>query len=187
MHNYLPKIYHFIDELNINNIKYLNRKIGIIYRNYQLKPSIKKLIDLKNFCKKTNRHFYISNNFELAFQLKLDGVYIPSFNKINFKKKYQNLSNFRIIGSAHNLKEIKIKEKQGVNCIFLSPLFYVNKNNKFLDVIKFNLLSKLTSLPVIALGGITIQNIKRIKMTKSFGFASISFIKNGYKIPHLML
>ena len=187
MHNYLPRIYHFIEELNINNINFLNKKIGIIYRNYKIKPSNKKLISLRNFCKLTNRKFFISNDFELAFKLKLDGVYIPSFNKRNYNKKYQNLHNFKIIGSAHNLKEIKIKEKQGASCIFLSPLFHVNKKNRYLDVIKFNLLSKLTSLPIVALGGISNKNIRKIKMTKSFGFASISFIKKGNKVPNLML
>ena len=40
-----------------------------------------------------------------------------------FKKK------FILIGSAHNLKEIRIKEKQKVNEIFLSSLF--KKNNNF--------------------------------------------------------
>ena len=187
MHNYIPKIYHFIDELNINNIKFLNKKIGIIYRNYQLKPSNKKLISLRDFCKKTNRRFFISNNFALAFKLKLDGVYIPSFNYKNYTKKYQNLHNFDIIGSAHNFKEIKIKERQGASHIFLSPLFYVNKKNKSLDIIKFNLLCKLTTLPIIALGGISNKNIKKIRMTKSFGFASISFIKNRNKVPITML
>ena len=47
---------------------------------------------------------------------------------INFK----NLSlkkNFKLIGSAHNLNEIKIKEKQGCEEIFLSPIFYNPKRD----------------------------------------------------------
>ena len=70
----------------------------------------------------------------LALNLKFDGVYIPSFNKkINFTYN-KRVKNFRIIGSAHNLAEIRIKEKQGVDCIFLSPLFKVIKSNKFLGI-----------------------------------------------------
>ena len=59
-------------------------------------------------------------------------------------KKYIKRKNFIIIGSAHNLKEIRIKEKQGVQQIFLSPLFKTKKSKKSLDVIKFNYLSMQT-------------------------------------------
>ena len=50
--------------------------------------------------------------------------------------------NFKIIGSAHNSIEIKIKEKQNCEKIFISPIFKTEKNKKFLDTIKFNLISK---------------------------------------------
>ena len=53
---------------------------------------------------------------------------IESTNK-NLNLKTTNLKRkFRIIGSAHNLKEIKIKELQKTEEIFLSPLF--KKKNK---------------------------------------------------------
>ena len=41
---------------------------------------------------------------------------------------YSFKKNFVIIGSAHNLKEIRIKEKQNVKKIVLSSLFKKNKN-----------------------------------------------------------
>ena len=47
-----------------------------------------------------------------------------------------------VIGSAHNLKEIKIKELKKVDKIVLSSLFKKNKN--FLGINKFKLLSNLT-------------------------------------------
>ncbi len=82
--------------------------------------------------------------------------------------------NFLKIGSAHSIKEIKIKEKQGVKLLFISPLFKKTNKNKFLDCIKFNSLAKHTSLKIIALGGISERNISRIKLTKAYGFASIT-------------
>ena len=119
-------------------------------------------------------------DLKLAIKLNLDGVYFPSFNrdinfnKSNFKKK------FIIIGSAHSVQEIKIKEQQGVKLIFLSPLFKVNKNNKFLNPIKFNLLAAKTNIKVIALGGINQLNFKKLNLVKSYGFAGISyFIKQN--------
>jgi thiamine-phosphate pyrophosphorylase len=81
-----------------------------------------------------------------------------------------------VAGSAHNIKEIKIKEKQNVNLIFLSPLFKTKEKNP-LEIIKFNNLSNFTKKPIIALGGINTKNVKKLKMTNIFGFAGISHIK----------
>ena len=86
------------------------------------------------------------------------------------------------MGSAHNLKEIKIKEKQGAQIIFLSPLFKTNKKNKFLGSIKFNMLSKMTDKKLIALGGINQANIQKLFLLNAYGFASISFLKNADKL-----
>jgi thiamine-phosphate pyrophosphorylase len=83
--------------------------------------------------------------------------------------------NFIILGSAHNNKEIKIKEKQLVKILFLSSLFKKNKN--YLGVNKFKLLTKLTKTKIIALGGISAKNLKKLKLINCFGFAGISFFE----------
>ena len=82
---------------------------------------------------------------------------------------------FEIIGSAHNLKEIKIKELQKVNKIFLSSLFKKNKN--YLGINRFKLLSNLTKKKVVILGGISKKNIKLIKLLNNSEFAGISYFE----------
>ena len=119
--------------------------------------------------------FIISNEIGLAFKYKLDGVYLPSFNKKFQLKKFQNFKDFIIVGSAHSLKEIRIKERQNVEQIFLSPLFKTTKSNSELGIIKFNNLSKLTRKPLIALGGINENNIKKLKLININGFAGITY------------
>ena len=105
----------------------------------------------------------------------MDGVYIPSFNKEFNHLCYAHDKNFKIIGSAHNLKEIRIKELQKVDKIFLSSLFKKNKN--YLGINKFKLLAKLTNINVVALGGISNKNLKKLKLLDCFGFAGISYFK----------
>ena len=117
----------------------------------------------------------LSNDVKSAINLNLDGVYIPSFNR-NFKHlAYSIRKNFLILGSAHNLKEIKTKELQGVNKIFLSSIFKKNKN--YLGLNKFKLISKISKKKVVALGGITNKNLKLLKLTNCSGFAGISFFE----------
>ena len=82
---------------------------------------------------------------------------------------------FLIIGSAHNYKEIKIKEKQSVDIIFLSSLFKKNKN--YLGINRFKLISKLTKKKIVALGGISKNNLKKMSLLNCFGYAAISYFE----------
>ena len=91
------------------------------------------------------------------------------FEKKTYRKK------FEIIGSAHNLKEIRIKEKQKVIGIFVSSLFKRNKN--FLGINKFKILANLTKKDVVALGGISQNNIRKLRLLKRQDFAGISFFE----------
>ncbi len=112
-------------------------------------------------------------------RLDLDGVYLPAFNK---KLNYLNISKkkrFSIIGSAHNLIEIRIKESQKCQKIFISPLFKNEKSKKFLGVIRFNLLANNTKKSIVCLGGIQSKNLRKVRLTKSIGIASISWIKKN--------
>ena len=86
---------------------------------------------------------------------------------------YSTFLNFAIVGSAHNLKEIKVKELQQVQNIFLSSIFKKNKN--YLGLNKFKILDKYTKKEVVALGGISKKNIKQIKLTNASSIAGISY------------
>ena len=80
-----------------------------------------------------------------------------------------------MLGSAHNNNEIKLKERQLVKIIFLSSIFKKNKN--YLGVNKFKLLSRLTNNKIIALGGVSNKNLKKLKLLNCYGFAGISFFE----------
>ena len=168
--------YYFINKFETKNIDKQDKQTIIIYRNYSLKRLDEKLIfKIKKYCKKKGNKFYLSNDIKLANKLDLDGAYIPSFNKTTNHLAYSYKQNFILIGSAHNLKEIKVKEKQKVNKIFLSSLFKKNKN--YLGINKFKLLSKLTTKKIIVLGGISKKNLKKLKILNQSGFAGISYFE----------
>ena len=168
--------YYFINKFEINNIDKQDKQTIIIYRNYSSKKLDEKLIlKIKKYCKKKGNKFYLSNDIKLANKLNLDGAYIPSYNKTTNHLAFSYKQNFNIIGSAHNLKEIKIKEKQKVSKIFLSSLFKKNKN--YLGINKFKLLSKLTNKKIVVLGGISKNNLKKLKILNQSEFAGISYFE----------
>jgi len=168
--------YYFISKLDTNNIDKQDKQTAIIYRSYSKKivdPTL--ILKIKKYCKKRSIKFYLSNNIKLAIKLNLDGIYIPSFNTSLKHLAYSYKKNFKIIGSAHNLKEIRIKENQNVEKIFLSSLFKKNKN--FLGINKFKLLSKLTAKNIVVLGGVSKQNKKKLSLINQSDFAGISYFE----------
>ena len=175
MHNKFLNKYYFINKFDQSHIDKQDKKTTIIYRNYNQNVDEKLILRIKNYCKKKGHKFLLSNNIELALKLNLDGGYIPSFNKDKKHLSYTFKKNFILLGSAHNIYEIKTKELQKVNAIFLSSIFKKNKN--FLGIYKFELLSNLTKKPIIALGGISNDNFKKLNLINCLGFAGISFFE----------
>lgn len=172
------KKFYFIDDFNKDHLKNLRNGTSLIYRNYNTKYKESLIYEIKRFCKSKHIKFYLSNNIDLAVKYRLDGIYVPSFDKkLNvFKAKIKGLE---ILGSAHNIKEINEKRRQCVNLVFLTPVFKVNKSKSYLDIIKFNNLSKLNNYSSVALGGINSKNINKIKILNCLGFGSISYIKES--------
>ena len=175
MHNKIPTKYYFINKLDTNIINKQDKSTAFIYRNYSKQINIDTIIKIKRICKLRKSNFFLSNDIRLANQLKLDGAYIPAFNHDKRHLSYNKSKNFMLIGSAHNYKEIKIKEKQGVSVIFLSSIFKHNKN--YLGINRFRLLSSLTRRKIVALGGISKKNQKKLKLINIFGFAGISYFE----------
>jgi len=175
MHINMIRKYYFINKFDTNNIDKQDRQTTIIYRNYSTKADQTLILKIKRYCKKKLIKFYLSNNIKLAIKLDLDGAYIPAFNKNFNHLAYSYKKNFKIVGSAHNLKEIRIKEIQNVRKIFLSSLFKKNKN--FLGIYKFKLLSKLTKKNIVILGGISNKNKRKLTLLNQSDFAGISYFE----------
>ena len=175
MHNQILNRYYFINEFNQSHLDKQDKETTIIYRNYNQKLDEKLILRLKNYCKKKGNKFLLSNNIALAIKLNLDGAYIPSFNKDKKHLSYSVKKKFILLGSAHNIYELRTKELQMVNTIFLSSIFKNNKN--FLGLYRFKLLTLLSKKSFIALGGISKKNLRKLNLTNCQGFAGISFFK----------
>ena len=165
-----------IKDINLKNIKIRN-KFFIIYRNNKNIDSLSDLFRFRRICKSKAIKFYMANDIKLAILLNSDGIYLSSYNKGLKFLNYRKL-NFEIIGSAHNLKEISDKIRQGCSSILLSKLFLVdyNKESQYLGILKFNSFSKI-SKKLIPLGGIKSHNLNHLRNVSCEGFALMSEIK----------
>ena len=176
------KFYFFIDSLdeiikkNIKNFK----KLSFIYKSNSINDvNHANIKTIKNFCKKNKIPFFISDNFKIAKKYEAEGIFLSSSYK-----KIGNIvlkKNFKIIGSAHNQLEYSLKNKQSCEMIMLSPLFYNKKysQNKILNVCKFNLISMGWDKKICALGGISLNTLKKLNMTRSSAVGFISLMKEN--------
>ena len=176
MHKYLPNLFIFLDQYNNQIFENNNTNIGVVYRNYNDPKREIELIKIAKACKKKRYQLFVSNDIKLALKVRADGIYIPSFNKT---KKFRNLEkkNFKILGSAHNQKEIFEKISQQCRTIFLSPIFYVEKSINLLNVYKFNYLSRSNTVNILALGGIAEHNVRKLRLLHIKGFGGIRIFK----------
>tara|TARA_B100000963_G_scaffold346992_1_gene352831 strand:- start:1570 stop:2142 length:573 start_codon:yes stop_codon:yes gene_type:complete len=166
-----------IKDIELRNIK-KSDKIIIIYRYKKLNDTFSDLLIFRNACKMKKIKLFIANDIRLCKNLKADGVYI-SANNTNLKYSRFKNSNLKIIGSAHNNKEIRIKKLQGCSDIIFSRLFetsYEYKKN-YLGLVRFNLLNTMHKNQLIPLGGIRLSNLNKIKNINCSGFVIFSEVK----------
>ena len=129
-------------------------------------------------CKIKQIDFYVANNIKLAVLTKANGLYVSSYNKSLNLYPFKN-SKYKIIGSAHNIREINLKILQGCSDIIVSRLFKTSYKHKkeYMGVPKFNLLDISRKENLIPLGGIRISNLNKLNMIKCNSFAFLSEIK----------
>ena len=166
-----------IKDLNLRNIKKLN-KFNIIYRNFKKSENIDDIKKFRKQCKLKQIKFFIANNTKLAIKLNADGLYVSAFNK-DLKSLHYKKSNFSIIGSAHNMREIRLKILQGCNYILISKLFKVDYDDKapHFGIIKFNIFCNKISKNFVALGGIKIEKLNYLKHINCKSIAILSELK----------
>tara|TARA_B100000700_G_C14873724_1_gene774636 strand:+ start:112 stop:687 length:576 start_codon:yes stop_codon:yes gene_type:complete len=172
--------YFFIIEstrdIDLKNIKNSN-KFSIIYRSKNIAENKEKLMKFRKNCKTKKIDFYVSNNIKLGNDLKADGIYISAHNK-NLNISHLKNFNFKVVGSAHNIKEINVKRLQGCSSIIISRLFETSYKYKrgFLGLVRFNLLSLSRQENLIPLGGIKLSNLNKLNIVKCNSIALSSEI-----------
>ena len=174
------KNYIFLEQLNSLNYKFKNlKKINIIYYQNPINFNLYEYNKIYLWCKSKKVKLFIIDNYKLAIKYKASGIFITGKNRIQiFSKFFKN--NFQIIGSAHNQIEYFFKIRQNCDLIMLSPIFNNAKYspNKLLNIQKFNLISKNWIKNLCALGGINLDNVRRIQSTKVKNIAYNRAIKN---------
>ena len=172
------------------NLVLKNGKVGIFQlrlKKYPLKSKILIGKKVKKICRKNRVKFLVNDDPKLAKKLNADGCHLGQ-SDINVNDARSIIGN-KIIGvTCHNsIKFAKFAIKAKASYLAFGAFFpSKTKRTKYKASIK-NLkeASKLTKIPLVAIGGINPQNYKKLLLNKAKFLAISSYIWKNKKYKPL--
>ena len=132
----------------------------------------------EKLCKKYQVPFVINDNVDIALAIDADGVHVgqSDMEALDVRKR---LGPDKIIGvSAQNVQQALLAQKHGADYLGVGAVFPTGSKDDAEDV-SFETLKAIcqaVDIPVIAIGGITKENVSELKGSGICGIAVISAI-----------
>ena len=136
-------------------------------------------VEIRNLCQKYQALFIINDRVDIAMASEADGVHLGQHDMpANTARKL--LGKERIIGvSASSLDQALQAEKDGANYIgfgHIYPTFSKEKGFPPLGTEKLQKAAAFISLPIIAIGGVSLENAATLIFCGAAGVAVISAV-----------
>lgn len=134
--------------------------------------------EIQKLCKEYNVPFVINDNVEIAKEINADGVHVGQ-SDMEAQNVREILGDDKIIGvSAQTVEQALLAEKHGADYIGVGAVFKTGSKDDAEEVSHDELerICKAVSIPVIAIGGITHDNVKELSGRGIVGIAVISAI-----------
>ena len=139
---------------------------------------LKEAIEIKKLCKKYNVPFVINDEVDIALYVDADGVHVGQ-SDMEAGNVREILGPDKIIGvSAQTVEQALLAEKRGADYLGVGAVFKTGSKDDADDVSHETLkaICEAVSIPVIAIGGITVDNVAELEGTGICGIAVISAI-----------
>ena len=133
---------------------------------------------LKKVAQKYQIPFVINDNVAIAKEVDADGVHVGQ-SDMELKKAREILGPDKIIGvSAHNVEEAVLAEKNGADYLGVGAFHATGTKEeaKVVDRETYQAIRSAVSIPVVAIGGISLENIGELKGYGVDGVALVSAI-----------
>ena len=133
-------------------------------------------------CRKHNVLFIVNDRVDVVMASGADGVHLGK-EDIPVKDARKLLGSRKIIGgTAHSLNEAKLREKEGADYIGFGHIYPTKSKYKADKAKGTKLLAEVVrkvKIPVIAIGGISLNNIDDVTDTNVHGIAVIGSVLNS--------
>lgn len=142
------------------------------------KEFLEEAINLNEICKKYNVPFIVNDNVDIAIKCNADGVHVGQ-SDLNAETVRKIIGQDKILGvSATNKEEALIAEKMGADYLGVGSMFSTSTklDADYVSIEELKNICESVSIPVVAIGGITEENIRELKGSKIDGVAVVSAI-----------
>jgi len=160
----------------IELVQQLPKNSILIFRHYT-DPAREQLAhQIVRACRGAGVYCLIAGDIALARKCKSDGVHFPEYQLGRLAVRRFMPTQWITTGAAHNHKSARRIEALGLDAALLSPVF-ASKSHPgavALGIWQFATISRYVSIPVIALGGVSPDRLRRLRLAGAHGIAGIS-------------
>ncbi len=150
----------------------------IQYREKQknFPEKVAEALELRNLCRTSGATFIINDDLELALAVGADGLHIGPHDlpPAEARKRYPA----GILGvSCGTVEEVRKAESAGADYIAASPVFFTSTKNdigKTVGLEGIREFRKATKLPIVAIGGINLENLQAVMLAGADSVCAIS-------------
>ncbi|MCK4758036.1 MAG: thiamine phosphate synthase [Thermoplasmata archaeon] len=131
---------------------------------------------LANLCKKAGVHLLVNNHVDIALAVDADGVHLGQ-SDMPLEDARQTFPDGIIGISCHTLDDVSEAERKGADYIAVSPVFFTTTKtdiSKPLGLDGVSRFRKVTDLPLVAIGGINLDNVRDVVLAGADSVCAIS-------------
>lgn len=139
---------------------------------------LQEAVEMKALCEKYQVPFFINDNVEIAVKCKADGIHVGQEDMAAAKVRQQVGDEMMIGVSVHSVEEALEAVKNGADCLGVGAMFSTATKTDA-DVLPKQVLRDICAavdIPVVAIGGISKENMAELKGTGVDGVALVSAI-----------
>ena len=154
-------------------------------KNLPYEQFLKRALLIRKICKERNITFIVNDNIKIAIESDADGVHIGQ-DDLNILETRKLIGN-KVLGiSAQTVNQAIEAEKYGVDYLGVGAIF-ATQTKQDASIVAINTLKKISltvSIPVVAIGGLNLNNIKKLKRSGIKGIAVSSAIFSSNDIEN---
>ena len=139
---------------------------------------LQEAMEMKALCEKYHVPFFVNDNVEIAVKCKADGIHVGQSDMATAKVR-QTVGEDMMIGvSVHSVEEALEAVRNGADCLGVGAMFSTSTKANA-DVLTKEVLKEIcdaVDIPVVAIGGISKNNMADLKGTGVDGVALVSAI-----------
>ena len=139
---------------------------------------LQEALEMKALCEKYHVPFFVNDNVEIAVKCKADGIHVGQSDMATAKVR-QTVGEDMMIGvSVHSVEEALAAVRNGADCLGVGAMFSTSTKADA-NVLTKGVLKEIcdaVDVPVVAIGGISKDNMADLKGTGVDGVALVSAI-----------